>query len=107
VLGVEHPDTLWSLQGQAVPLAALGQVEKALELHRQALEVRRRTLGNDHWDTLWSIHLTGYTLSLLGRAEEAEALLSEAVERAEQILGADHQDTVRFKAALSEFRGSS
>ena len=51
-------------------LNALGRAGEALPLHEQALEARKRVLGEDHSDTLTSLNSLANCLSELGRAGE-------------------------------------
>ena len=56
VLGVEHPDTLMSMNNLAMVLQAQGKYEAAEEMHRQTLELREKVLGPEHPDTLTSMN---------------------------------------------------
>jgi hypothetical protein len=51
----------------------MGEFEEALPYLREALEVRRRVLGEDHPDTLESIDYMDALLSEMGERNETEA----------------------------------
>ena len=59
-------------------------------LVREALETRRRTLGDDGPDTLISISNMSGLLRDLGRLSEANALGAESIERSKRVLGSRH-----------------
>ena len=61
-------------------LKSQGKLEEAEPYFREALEGRRRTLGDEHPDTLTSIFLTGYWLTSQGKFEEALPYYREALE---------------------------
>ena len=54
MLGDEHPITLISMNDLAETLRALGDLQRARELHEQTLTARRRMLGDEHPATLTS-----------------------------------------------------
>jgi Flp pilus assembly protein TadD len=56
VLGLEHPDTLASMNNLALALNRQGEYVEAEEMHRQTLELRRKVLGLEHPDTLASMN---------------------------------------------------
>ena len=64
------------------------------QLYREALERKRRVLGDDHPDTLVSINNMGYLLVAQRRLKDAEPLYREALERRRKVLGDDHPDTL-------------
>ena len=62
-------------------------------LYREALDGRRRTLGNDHPSTLRSINNLGTLLCDHGKYGEAEKLMREALDGHRRVLGDKHPDT--------------
>ena len=52
VLGLEHPDTLRSINNLAVTYSAEGKYEEAGELQLKALDLHKKVLGPEHPDTL-------------------------------------------------------
>ncbi|HIG12339.1 MAG TPA: tetratricopeptide repeat protein, partial [Planctomycetes bacterium] len=81
-------------------LHAQGKHDDAEPLYREALEGRRRTLGDEHHDTLDSLAWLGW-LSLTegdllqrpGKLTQAEPLLRKALEARRRVLGEEHHDT--------------
>lgn len=74
--------------------ADLGLYDRSIELLTQAVQTRRRELGEDHPDTLMAYKSMGNTLSLAGRFGEAERLLHETMERSRRVLGVEHEETL-------------
>lgn len=73
------------------------QWDKAEPIHRRALDIRRRLLGNDHPQTVMSINNFGWMLyrgaeGKPAKLAEAESLLREALATNEKLLGPDHPD---------------
>jgi Tetratricopeptide repeat len=58
-LGVEHPDTLTSMNNLAISYGNQGRLMEAVELHEKVLKVRKRTLGVEHPDTLGGMSKSG------------------------------------------------
>lgn len=82
------------LQSLASAMRDLGLGEAALEPQRQALQIRRESLGNDDPKTLLSIDKTGIALKQLGRFEEAEPYYAEALDGRRRVLGDDDPATL-------------
>lgn len=73
-LGLEHPDTLRSMNNLATVLNRQGKYEQAEEMHGQTLELRKTVLGLEHPDTLASMNNLATVLSRQSKYEEAMAL---------------------------------
>src|SRR5262245_43734888 len=71
-----------------------GKLAEAEPFVREALERRRRILGDDHAQTLASISNLASLLRLQGHFTEAEPLFREVLERRRRTLGDDHPDTL-------------
>jgi len=78
----------------ALLLRVQGKLSEAAPLFREALEGRRRTLGNTHPDTLTSLDNFGVLLLFQGKLSEAEPLLREALEVKRRTLGDTHPSTL-------------
>jgi tetratricopeptide (TPR) repeat protein len=78
----------------ATSFESLGRSSEAEPLFKDALECRRRVLGDDHPDTIRSINNYAGVLDSLGRAPEAEPFFKEALERRRRVLGDKHPDTI-------------
>jgi tetratricopeptide (TPR) repeat protein len=83
----------------------LGEYERADPHLREALELRRRTLGDDHPDTLKSIHDLGMQVAHHGTLPEAESYFREALEGSRRVLGNDHPDTLKLIQDLGSVIG--
>lgn len=79
----------------------------ALHLHKQALEIRKKALGDDHLDTADSLHRMGELLKALNRVNEALAHAEEALgTRLKSIpQHADTAKTYQLKGMLQQRRG--
>jgi len=82
------------LQTVASTLRELGLLERAMEPQEQALEIRRRELGDEDPDTLTSINDLGHLLKTRGKLDEAYPLFREALEGFRRTLGDEHPDTL-------------
>jgi tetratricopeptide (TPR) repeat protein len=71
-------------------LQAQGKLSEAEPLYREALEARRRTLGDTHPSTLASISNMAVLLQDQGKLSEAEPLYREALEASRRTLGDTH-----------------
>jgi len=82
------------LQTVADTAASLGLPDLADAPQAEALEIRRKTLGDDHPDTLASIDAATQLSADRGRLDEAEQLGREALEGRRRVLGDQHPDTL-------------
>ena len=82
-----------------------GDLAAAEPLSREALEVRRETLGNRHPHTLISISGLGQLLMAKGDLSAAEPLLREALEGRRETLGDQHPKTLAAIKNLGELGG--
>ncbi|MCW5777131.1 MAG: tetratricopeptide repeat protein [Phycisphaeraceae bacterium] len=82
------------LQAVAITLRELGLLDRATAPQEEALDIRRRVLGDEHPDTLASINYMGILLEIVGRNEEAIPYLREAMEVSRRVLGNEHPDTL-------------
>ena len=74
VLGLEHPDTLISINNLASTYRDQGRWKEAEELEVQVMETRKRVLREEHPDTLTSMANLASTFWNQGRWKEAEEL---------------------------------
>ncbi|WP_433471482.1 tetratricopeptide repeat protein [Saccharomonospora azurea] len=93
-LGPDHPDTLTAVYEAGDLQCAVGNLELAEQMLREALAGRERVLGRDHPDTLLAAQALGVVLTGLGRPAEAQALHDDVAERRERSLGAGHESTL-------------
>ncbi|KAH8804032.1 hypothetical protein DL96DRAFT_1823058 [Flagelloscypha sp. PMI_526] len=92
--GLEHSDTLTSMNNLGLTYSKLGRYREALDLKEQELELSKRILGPEHPDTLTSMSNLALTYSKLGRYREALDLEEQELELSKRILGPEHPDTV-------------
>jgi tetratricopeptide (TPR) repeat protein len=69
-----------------------GDAEKAVELFKKALALRKRTLGPDHAYVALGLRQLALAYKALWRLDDAEAALTEAIAIQERALGPDHPD---------------
>ena len=72
--GLDHPDTLSSMNNLANAYSVLGRYAEALKLHEETLALRKDRLGPDHPDTLKSMSNVAtayYRLERLERCRQA------------------------------------
>ncbi|KAJ4345915.1 uncharacterized protein N0V89_012051 [Didymosphaeria variabile] len=79
-LGVQHPDTLTSLNNLAVVLQDQEKYDEAEELHRKALKGSEEELGMQHPDTLQSVKNLILVLQYQGKDVEVEKLKRRLLE---------------------------
>ncbi len=77
-----------------------GKLEEAMPYYIEALEARRRVLGDEHRSTLISINHIGNLLKVQSKYEEAESYYMEDLEVSRRILGDEHPDTLVAISAL-------
>jgi tetratricopeptide (TPR) repeat protein len=106
VLGVDHPDTLFSVNNLGSLLKKQGKLEEAEVLYRRTLEGRERVLGVDHPSTLISVNNLGFLLYQQGKLDEAESLLRRTLEGYERVFGPEHSNTQNAAANLKIITGA-
>jgi len=82
------------LQTLAETMRGAGLLDAATGPQTEALEIRRRELGDDHPDTLESLSNMGVLLNAQGKLAEAEPFYREALDGSRRVLGNDHPDTL-------------
>ena len=103
-LGVEPEATALLLNEAAVYLSSRGQYQQALTLQEQALDGRRRVLGDDHPDTLSSMNDLAETRRNLGDLQSAHDLHEQTLTARRRVLGDDHPDTLHSMHSLAATR---
>jgi len=89
-LGVDHPDTLLSLDGLGDLLREQGRLGDAEPILRDVLARRRRLLAVDDVSLVTSVNNLGALLHAKGERAEAELLLREALASRLRTLPSDH-----------------
>ncbi|KAF8156899.1 hypothetical protein B0H34DRAFT_658284 [Crassisporium funariophilum] len=94
ILGLEHPDTLWSMSILASTYQNQRHWKKAEELQVQVLETIKRLHGSEHPDTLRCMSSLASTYKEQGHLQKAEELEIQVLEPKKKILGLQHPDTL-------------
>ena len=79
-------------------------MEEAAPLFREALNGRRRILGDDHPNTLTSINNMAVLLEAQGKLKEAAPLHREVVDRSLRTLGDDHPRRSLYQSNWDRFQ---
>lgn len=98
--GMEHPETLESIEGLASTNENQGRWTEAEKLDRYLVETREKNLGPMHERTLGNKSNLAETLSKLGRRTEAETLMLEVLEARKSLFGVDDESTIDATANL-------
>ncbi|KAH8832113.1 hypothetical protein DL96DRAFT_1779924 [Flagelloscypha sp. PMI_526] len=94
LIGLDHPDTLRSMNNLAISYQNLGRAAEAVLLHEQVLTLRKRILGPEHPDTLTGMNNLAISYMKLGHSTEAVPLNEQVVALRKRILGLDHPHTL-------------
>ncbi|MGL4420904.1 MAG: protein kinase domain-containing protein, partial [Gemmataceae bacterium] len=93
-LGLDHPDTLRSMNNLALGYLAVGKLEQALPLLEETLKLTKAQLGPDHTDTLRSMNNLALGYQDAGKLEQALPLYEETLKLMKAKLGPDHPKTL-------------
>jgi len=94
VLGLDHADTLASMNSLAVAYHDAGRFADALLLLEEIVKRTKDKLGPEHPDTLRSMNNLASGYQDAGRLADALTLLEETRARRQAKLGTDHPDTL-------------
>ncbi|KAL5003223.1 hypothetical protein BDV10DRAFT_155931, partial [Aspergillus recurvatus] len=100
-LGLDHPDTLESLECVVATLWNQGQWKHVEELQLSLLEVREKKLGSDDPAVLSSLGNLASTLMNQGRCRDAQILERKVFTKFKLLLGEDHPKTLRSMSNLA------
>ena len=92
VLGVEHPDTLCSMNNLAATYHDMDRFDEAEELEMRVLKAHEKILGAEHRDTLSSMANLARTWRKQNHLGKAISLMSDAVRISKTVLDADDPD---------------
>ena len=101
LLGLEHPDTLTTMDNLASTYRNQGRWAEAESLFVQVMETSSRVLGSEHPDTLTSMGNLASTYRNQGRWAEAESLFVQVMETRSRVLGLEHPDTLNSMGNLA------
>jgi serine/threonine protein kinase/tetratricopeptide (TPR) repeat protein len=100
-LGVDHPDTLRSMNSLAVAYASAGRLNEAIALHEETLNLRKARFGPGHSDTLTSMSNLARAYRSVGRLGDSLPLYEETLQLSKSNLGPEHPDTLRSMNSLA------
>jgi tetratricopeptide (TPR) repeat protein len=101
-LGLEHPDTVTSINNVAITLKYQSDPLGAQRLFEQAIQLRERTRGPDHPDTAVSlVNLAGF-LRERDQFDRARSLFERALVIFQRELGPEHPSTVECVNQLAQ-----
>ena len=94
VLGLEHPQTLSSMDLLALTYSRMNRLDDAEKLNVQVLETRKRVLRPEHPHTLNSMNNLAGIYFKQYRWKEAEKLHMQVLETHKRVLGPEHPVTL-------------
>ncbi|MCC7014377.1 MAG: serine/threonine protein kinase [Planctomycetes bacterium] len=94
-LGLEHANTIESLNRLACAHLALRQLDRAEPLFRELIDVCREVHAGDHPVTAVALENLGNVMYGSGRMDESVELVSEVLEMRTRLLGPMHPDVAR------------
>jgi len=103
--GTEPEQAAHAIGSLAAVHSHMGHFAMALPLREEALELRRRLLGEAHLDTLNSMHGLGRCLVGVGERVPRLEMLEAVVATARRVLGEAHPTTKHFAEGLAKVRG--
>ena len=106
-LGLDHEDTLKSLNSLGVLLITLGKPGEATPLLEVSLRFHQSKLGSDHPDTISAMANLGVSYEAGGEIDRALPLYEEAFQRATASLGPTHSATLNSMRVLAQRHGAA
>ena len=93
-LGIDHPDTLNTMNNLALAYYKAGELDLAVPLHEETLKLTKAKLGPDHLMTLTSMNYLAGAYVRAGKFDLAVPLYEETLKLRKAKLGPDHPDTL-------------
>jgi tetratricopeptide (TPR) repeat protein len=93
-LGIDHPETLSSMNALAGIYEWLGRSRDAVPLKEEILEVKERQFGPDHSATIDSVEGLANACRAAGQGDRAITLALRVLEKRRAVLGSSHDATV-------------
>lgn len=101
VLGMEHPDTLVSLNNLGSIIYDQCRYKEAEQIYQRVVEARMRVLGEKHPNVLNSLNNLGIVYGQQGRYEEAAKIHRRVLEERHRVLGSMHPHTSQSSLHLA------
>lgn len=97
----------WSdLLEQAMARAQEGDLDKAVALGQQALDLARKNLGEEHAATILTLRELGNIYVQNGQLDAAEPLFQQSADLGQKVLGEAHPETLAARTLLAELKES-
>ncbi|XP_066927905.1 uncharacterized protein [Clytia hemisphaerica] len=94
VFGVQHIDTLSSMDNLAIAYKEKGDYNQAIKLHEETLSKRKTVLGVNHINTLGSMNNLANAYQEKGDYNQAIKLHETTLSKMKTVLGVHHIDTL-------------
>ncbi|MEW6496782.1 MAG: tetratricopeptide repeat protein, partial [Cyanobacteriota bacterium] len=94
-------DVAATLNNLALLYYAQGRYSEAEPLYLEALEWRKRLLGNHHIDVATTLNNLASLYDAQGRYQDAKLILKQALEVSEPMLGSTHPHIIIFRKNLA------
>src|SRR5206468_1994294 len=96
-LGIDHPSTLYSMNGLAIAYAYSGQHAEALKLHEETLRLRTAKLGPNHPNTLESLYnMAGTHAMMIHKSHDGAKQADLAMEWLRKTVTAGFKDAAQI-----------
>ena len=101
-LGLNNPNTLFSVDTVAQYYSDAGRSDELVALREHIFADQEQRLGADHLDTLTARHDLACAYKSVGRLDEAISLHAQTLATRTQVLGPDHRDTLASSRELAD-----
>ena len=93
-LGLDHPDTLNTMNSMGSIFIRLGKFQEAESLLLKLIPIKKKVLGAEHKDTIISMQNLGVAYYYQQKYTESEAIGRETLRIRRRVLGEDHEDVI-------------
>ena len=104
MFGVNHPNTILSLNNLAAAYAKLGDYNKAMELYEQTYNKACDIFGEDHPQTFIAENNMATVYSNAGDYKKASHFYARLYHKQKEVLGKKHPDTLQSRINLADSR---
>jgi tetratricopeptide (TPR) repeat protein len=102
IFGMEHPETLSSMNSLATSLGQQGKYQEAEAINRKTLRLQEKVIGKEHPNTLMSMNNLAESLRRKGQFIEARDINQQTLQLREKVLGKEHPHTLMSMHNLAE-----
>ena len=102
-MGAKHPEVSWTLGELAGVLQARGDVNGAVDLRREAVEICRTAWGDHHLTTNDAMLRLAQTLARAGRSDEAESIYTQTLATLTRYKGPTHPATASVREGFEQW----